>query len=477
MLLDHLQDEAVVLIEAASDRVVTAGAIRERAALLGTLPRGLVFLLADASLEAMTWLHATIEAGFPIALLDAVGDPASVAELLERYRPDIVIDPGRQRLGLLQDGPTARDGRALVPGVWYASEFGPAPHPDLAVLLTTSGSTGSPKFVRLSRANIRANAEQIVRSLGITSDDRGLASLPLFYSFGMSILTSHALAASPVVLPGGSVIEPSFWSDIERCGVTIMPGVPTTYSMLKRLGFERRRLPALRALIQAGGRLSVDLIDDFHSVMTSRGGRFFVMYGQTEASPRISCLPSERLPEKLGSVGPALSGGVLTIRGADGTDLPAGETGEIHYRGPNVMMGYAESRADLALGATHGDVLATGDLGYLDDEGFLFITGRSKRICKLAGSRVSLDEIEIMALKRLDTHAQAAAVDADDKVALVLTHVDPERAKELRRELANQLHVPPNLVRVHVLDAMPLLPTGKPDYASITQSLKEAARR
>lgn len=168
---------------------------------------------------------------------------------------------------------------------------------------------------------------------------------------------------------------------------------------------------------------------------------------------------------------------MLTIRGADGTDLPAGETGEIHYRGPNVMMGYAESRADLELGATHGDVLATGDLGYLDDEGFLFITGRSKRICKLAGSRVSLDEIEIMALKRLDTHAQAAAVDADEKVALVLTHVDPERAKELRRELANQLHVPPNLVRVHVLDAMPLLPTGKPDYASITQSLKEAARR
>lgn len=477
MLLDHLQDEAVVLIGAASDSVVTAGAIRERAALLATLPPGLVFLLADASLEAMTWLHATIEAGLPTALLDAGGDPASILGLLERYRPDIVIDPGRQRLGLLQDGPAAREGQSPLPDLWCAAEPGPALHPDLAVLLTTSGSTGSPKFVRLSRANIRTNAEQIVHSLGITSDDRGLASLPLFYSFGMSILTSHALAGSPVVLPGGSVIEPSFWADVERCGVTIMPGVPTTYSMLKRLGFEGRRLPALRALIQAGGRLSVDLIEHFHSVMTSRGARFFVMYGQTEASPRISCLPSERLPEKLGSVGPALTGGVLTIRGADGSELSAGDPGEIYYRGPNVMMGYAESRADLALGDTHGDVLATGDLGYLDEDGFLFVTGRSKRICKLAGSRVSLDDVEVMASKRLGTHTQVAAVDADDKVAVVLTHIDPGRAAELRRELANQLHVPPNLVLVQVLDAMPLLPTGKPDYSSITQSLKESARR
>ena len=322
--------------------------------------------------------------------------------------------------------------------------------------------------MRLSAANIQTNAKQIVDSLGITADDRGVTALPLFYSFGMSVLTSHALVGSPVLVTAGSVLEEPFWSDMVRYEVSFLPGVPTTYAILKRLGFERRDLPRLRALTQAGGRLAPELVSFFHTVMARRGGHFFVMYGQTEASPRISCLPSERLPEKLGSAGIALAGGQLSIRSQDGDELALGEVGEVIYQGQNVMMGYAECRDDLALGATQGTILATGDLGYLDDEGFLYLTGRSRRICKLAGTRVSLDEIETIASEILCGTSQIAAVDGGDAgVSLFAMNLDSRAAASLRRGLANRLHVPPKLIEVCRVDTIPLFPSGKTDYATL----------
>lgn len=451
--------------------MVGVGEIRERAASLGQTPRGLVFLMVDGSLDVAIWFHALLEARRPVALIDSANEWETVAELFERYRPDMVIDPGLTHLSDLLATPIGMGGQVESPGVWTCTVPGPEPHPDLAVLLTTSGSTGSPKLVRLSAANIRANARQIVSSLGIRADDRGATLLPLFYSFGMSILTSHALASSTVVVTSGSVLDPPFWAQVEEHGVTFLPGVPTTYAWLKRLGFASRELPRLRALIQAGGRLSPELISYFHDVMTARGGQFFVMYGQTEASPRISCLPSDRLPEKLGSVGPALEGGTLRIAREDGTEADALEVGEVYYQGPNVMMGYAETRDDLALGDTHGGELATGDLGYLDAEGFLYLTGRSKRICKLAGSRVSLDDIEAMAARLWGGAGQVAAVAADDDgVSLFVTHIGEEESAALRLDLARHLRVPPKLIGLDAIDSIPLLPTGKRDYQALVRT-------
>jgi len=465
MLLDHLDRAHPVLIEATSGRVFTVGDIRERAGRITELPRGLAFLLADQSVESAAWFLSLVEAHYPVALIDAGGDPPAIARLVEEYRPDLIVDSSGAYIG---DPTAALDGRLVEESAWLASECGPQPHEDLAVLLTTSGSTGSPKFVRLSASNVRVNAGQIVAALGIHEQDRAVTLLPLSYSFGMSVLTSHALAGSSVLVTRSSVIEECFWSDLDTYGVSFLPGVPTTYSMLKRLGFESRELKTVRALIQAGGRLAPELVSHFHEVMDSRGGQFFVMYGQTEASPRISCLPPSRLPEKLGSVGPALSGGELTVRGHDGVAVEAGETGEVFYRGPNVMMGYAESREDLALGRTHGDVLATGDLGHLDDEGFLYLSGRSKRISKLAGARVSLDELEAMAAGSLSGDAQVAVVSVgDERITVFVAGVDGAAASELRLSLARHLRVPPKPIDVRVVDALPLLASGKPDYTAL----------
>jgi acyl-CoA synthetase (AMP-forming)/AMP-acid ligase II len=477
VLLDHVDDACVLALDASSNRELTAGEVRDRARHISRERRGLAVLFADGTIESVSWFLALLEARHPVVLADPKAGWTATAGLLDRYQPDLVIDPSGAQLETLATTPQGALGQIAEGGAWRAAIHGPDPHADLAVLLMTSGSTGSPKLVCLSVGNIQSNADQIARSLRILPTDRGVTTLPLFYSFGMSVITSHVAVGSSVLVTQTSVIEDQFWSDLARYEVSFLAGVPTTYAMLKRLGFDQRDLPLLRVLIQAGGSLSVDLVEFFHETMAARGGRFHPMYGQTEASPRIACLPSERLPEKLRSVGPAMAGGELSIRGVDGDDLPVGQVGEVFYRGPNVMMGYAESREDLALTSAGPLVLETGDLGYLDHEGFLYLTGRSKRICKLAGTRVSLDDIEAAATRLLPRGGDAAAIDCGEAgVALFSTSLETEaEVLALRRELARYLRVPPKLVSARPVTALPLLPSGKTDYSALTKVIDDEA--
>ena len=301
MLLDNYAPGAAVLIDAGTNQALGADDVRARAAWLqGLVGAGsLAFLLADNSLAAARDFHALVEAGIPVALLDASGDLATMLGLIALYGPELVLAPE----GISEDLDAcwpSQDHSRVAPGVWVSGRSRLAAHPDLAVLLTTSGSTGSPKFVRLSRANIGSNARQIAASMGITEADRGLTALPIHYSFGMSILTSHAIAGSPVVVTAASVLEPAIWEQVTKHRVTFFPGVPQTYQMLHRMRFATNAPGSLRALIQAGGRLDPSLAKEFAALMGARGGEFFVMYGQTEAAPRIACLPPASLASKLG---------------------------------------------------------------------------------------------------------------------------------------------------------------------------------
>ncbi len=457
MWLQEFEHHRAVLIDGATGDVATRADIEARADRLRAevVSGGLAFLLAEPTLDSATTFHALLAARIPVALVDGTASAETTAALIDRYRPEVVLR------GRVAEGPTT----AVAGTDRAATASSPTTHPDLAVLLTTSGSTGSPKLVRLSHRNISTNARQIARSLSLTSADRGVTALPFHYSFGMSVLTSHASVGSPVVVTGASVLEPELWDQIDAHGVTLFPGVPQTYQMLRRLRFASEPLSTVRGLMQAGGRLDPNLINEFAAVMAARGGEFYVMYGQTEASPRIACLPPADLIRKLGSAGKALAGGTLEARSPDGATLPAGEAGEIVYTGPNVMMGYAESRADLELGDTHGDTLATGDLGYLDDEGFLFLTGRSKRIAKIAGLRISLDEVEAMAPELQPTAVEAPA--GTITLTTLVAESDGDGHTRAARVLAKSLRVPPKLVRILHIDALPLLPNGKVDYRAL----------
>jgi acyl-CoA synthetase (AMP-forming)/AMP-acid ligase II len=422
---------------------------------------GLAFLLSRNTFDAVVAYLACLEAGVAVVLLDSRTRPPDLQRLLEIYRPELVlaVDETSPGAGYRLEGPV--DDLRLW---WREPGDVAAPvHPDLSVLLSTSGSTGSPKLVRLTRRAVEANAGSIATALGLDPDERAMASLPLYYSYGLSVLNSHLHAGASVVLTDETVVSPHFWRLFRSQRCTSMPGVPYTYDLLLRIGFESLELPSLRALTQAGGRLAPDLVRRFHAEMARRGGRFHVMYGQTEATARIACLPPDRLPGKVGTVGVAIPGGRLSVDVGGGREGAPSEVGEIVYTGPNVMMGYAESRADLARGDELGGVLRTGDLGFLDEDGFLHVTGRSKRIGKVLGMRVSLDEVEA----RLRARGPTAVVAGDDQLLVFCEYGDEALFSALGKELARDLRATENSFVFRRIPALPLTASGKPDYQKL----------
>lgn len=454
------------LVDATSGESWQGDALRaEVATVAGTLaelPAGVLFARTSIDVPSVLRYLSAFEAGRAVALLDAGQERDVLLELVARFRPAAV-------LGAEGDAPEGYRGADVAGPAWVRENAdGVEPHPDLAVLLPTSGSTGNPKFVRLSKAAVLANADAIAEVLGIDSAEVAPTSLPLHYSYGMSVLNSHLVRGATVVVESGGVMGRTFWQAVEEHKITSLAGVPYHYEMLKRLKFDPAKYPTLRTITQAGGKLREDLVAAFNDKMTAVGGRMFVMYGQTEAAPRMATVPAEKLAEKIGSAGPALPGGTFSVRLDDGSETSEPEVvGEVLYRGPNVMMGYAETEAELAEGDVTGGVLATGDLGRLDADGYLHITGRLKRIGKIFGNRVNLDDLEQMVRAAgLDIGA-VAAMPAGDKVVIWLENCAADTRKAAAKALAEKLHLHVTGFDVRDIDALPLLPSGKIDYRSL----------
>ncbi|MEA3420590.1 MAG: AMP-binding protein [Acidobacteriota bacterium] len=292
-------------------------------------------------------------------------------------------------------------------------------HDDLALLLTTSGSTGSPKLVRQSYKNIICNANSIAEYLCITPADRSITTMPMSYSYGLSIINSYLLKGASICLTNKTLMERKFWQLLNEHKITSFGGVPYIYEMLKKLRFTRMELPSLRTLTQAGGKLGAELSAEFATICRDKGIRFFVMYGQTEATARMSYLPSEYAISKAGSIGIAIPGGKFWIEDKKGNIVTQSNTaGELVYKGDNVTMGYAQDCNDLCKGDENNGMLKTGDIAKRDDDGFYYIVGRRKRFLKLFGNRVNLDEVEIL-LKTAGY--ECACAGSDDNMIIFVT--------------------------------------------------------
>ncbi len=264
---------------------------------------------------------------------------------------------------------------------------------DLCAILYTSGSTGLPRGATLRHRNLAANTRQILAYLHLTADDSVLSVLPFHYSFGNSLLLTHFAVGGRVVVDNRFTYPSAVVETLERSRVSGFSGVPSNYAILAaKTDFLRRGWPDLRYLTQAGGgmtpALTRRLLDELPPHI-----RLFVMYGQTEASARLSYVPPERLREKLGSIGIAIPGVTLTIRDEDGRECAPGEVGEVVAAGENLMQGYWNDPAETAL-VLKDDGLHTGDLGRKDDDGFIFLVDRIKNMIKVGANRVSPREIE-----------------------------------------------------------------------------------
>ena len=474
--LDLRPTDEAALIETDSGHITSFRQLLEQAARLREefpADKSVVFLRCRNDRFSVTVYLASQLAGHALALLDGTTPVADQTDILKRYRPEVVVGPIGTADELEANGLRSAHVKRLADGemVSMAATFCPPPHPDLALLLGTSGTTGSSKYVRLSRRNLEANARSIADYIGISGQDRPITSLPLHYSFGLSVLNSHWLAGAPVVLTSQSVIQRPFWTAVERLGCTSLAGVPYTYALLERVGYREMELPRLVTMQQAGGALDRELTKVYAEHMRRKGGRLFVMYGQTEATARIAYVPPDRLTEKLGSAGRPIPGGRLRVEPIDGLGIDDRPAGQVLYEGPNVMLGYASDRDDLGRGDDLGGVLRTGDIGYLDDDGYLYLTGRSKRIAKVFGLRVNLDEIELM----LREHGPAAVVAEEDRIWGFCAFGTNTAMAELKVALSRRMRLHPNALEIRRVDDLPVTSAGKIDYRSVERWMRPDA--
>jgi len=423
--------------------------------------KALAFHICTNTVDDIIAYLATVAAGHVAALLDGGLTNDKLSRLLQRYKPEWVVchaDKTNDYSAELSVFDQVINFRSLK--IFRKSH---APVEDislsLALLLSTSGSTGSPKFVRLSQKNLESNAYSIAQYLGIERDHRAIVSLPMHYSYGLSVINSHLCAGASLVITDGTLMEKTFWDVFAQYACSSFAGVPYSYAMLERVGFSKKHYPALRYMTQAGGKLEDHHVRRYYDLLSQQGKRFYVMYGQTEASPRMCYLPFESLPQKIGSVGVAIPGGKISIDPG---------TREVIYQGPNVMLGYAHCRHDLAAGDDLQGVLRTGDIGYQDDDGYLYITGRSKRIGKVYGVRLNLDEVESL----LHCHGPAAVISKDgDKIGVFCEFQTEDDYAAVARELAIALSTHWSAFDFHHLESLPVNASGKIDYGQLENSM------
>ena len=403
-----------------ADRTIDYGELASRVVArrrqLGTTPT-LVTLHGSNTLDFVVTYLAALDAGHPVVIAPT---GASAEDLTDRFDVDVVVAAGSDGVEMARRRPPPRRSRR-----W---------HPDLAALMTTSGSTGSSKLVRLSASAVRANAVSIARSLDLSADDRAITSLPLHYCYGLSVVTSHLAVGASVVLTDASVADPCFWRDVADHGVTVLAGVPFTFEMIERVGVDVLDGTDLRLLTQAGGAMAPGDVERWRRLADERGGEFVVMYGQTEATARMAATSVATGPggapgrrPAVGSVGRAIPGGSIRIDPLPGVEAADGR-GEIVYRGPNVMMGYAHGADDLRRGHDV-DELRTGDLGRVDEHGDLVIVGRLRRFVKLHGKRVDLDDVRRRLVEVIEPgDGVELLVEGDDR-GLVVALRDPAAAE------------------------------------------------
>lgn len=457
------QDAPAILIS--GQRHISYGDLGTRVAryrsLLAALPRpALVFTFAGNSPTWIAIYLACLAEGVPLGLGEAAGPARS--RIIASYRPSaIVVETKQGPLDGFKFRSELGDGLALL----VREDSGPFDgqlHNELALLLATSGSTGDPKLVRLSEANLRANAASIANYLSLTSAERAIQSLPLHYSYGLSILNSHLTVGASVALIEHSVLRPEFWRAVDEQGCTSFAGVPYMYETMQRLRISPKQWRTVRTLTQAGGHLRPELVRHFASDAATVGGRMFVMYGQTEATARMSYVSPERLMEKLGTIGTAVPGGRFSLEPVEGDP----ELQQLIYHGPNVMLGYANKPDDLAKGDEMGARLPTGDLGAVDGDGFYRITGRLARFAKLFGKRVSLASVEEEVESQFGV--RCSVVDGGDRLRLFVESVDQGLVDSTRGHMASWLGVPPPTIEVKLLSQLPMTSSGKKDYKSLT---------
>jgi len=410
-------------------------------------------------IETIIGYIASLRTNHACMMLDASLDKALLDTLIDTYKPNFIYKK------------SDKDDKHAI---FRYKNYSLTQHntstiklnPELSLLLSTSGTTGSPKMVTLSKDNLYANCQSITKYLQIDSNDRVITTLPFHYSYGLSVLHTHLAKGASIVVTPESIISRAFWDSFKKYKVTTFNGVPYHYEMLRRIKFFDMDLPSLKVMTQAGGKLNPTIVKEFAIWAKEHNIQFFIMYGQTEATARIAYLPYQNNIDKSNSIGIAIPNGKLYIKDIDTqkTIDEAFKEGELYYQGDNVMIGYASSLKDLQNTSQPNGTLQTGDLAYQDEDGFFYISGRLKRFIKVHGKRINLDEVEHF----LKSKGFKVLCTGDDDTLMIATQDD--KLQEIKKLLIDTYSLHHSTLKIKHIDTFPVTPSGKIKYSELKKA-------
>jgi acyl-CoA synthetase (AMP-forming)/AMP-acid ligase II len=461
-------------------------------------PGGRVLLLLNNGPEYLAAFYGTLLTGGVVVPMPPSVETSRLARVIELCHPEVVLatadtagrrkEPGfaatvqaEHECRMTNDGMTNAESQVRPPHLPFRhSSFDHS----LAMILFTSGSSGEPKGVMLSHANLLANARSILGYLPIRPDDRALALLPFYHAFGNSVLQTHVLRGATLVVDGSAAFPSTITDALRRHDATSLSAVPEIYhGLLTHSDLGSAPLPTLRYMTVAGGALAPALVREVAYRIAP--AQFYVMYGQTEATARLAWLPPEEVLDHADSIGRAIPGVTLRIASDDGAEAPPGTVGELQARGPNIMLGYWQDPAGTAAAIQDG-WLRTGDLAAADERGLIRIQGRRNDLVKVQGIRLHPAEIEEVIARRWpgcravvvpyqSTGGLAAASSPTRLAAFVVPCADGKpTAEEVRRHCLAELPRPKVPSHVETVSELPLNASLKVDRAALSRRAEAA---
>ena len=426
--------------------------------------KSLIFILSSNSLDSILIYLASLKHNCVCLLLDNDIIDKTLNKLIKKYKPNYIFTNKLNKIKDYEEFISLSKNIILKKKNNKNINF----FSKLSLLLTTSGSTGSPKLARISLDNLISNANSIAKYSKIKSSDTMITTLNPAYSFGLSMINSHLAKGAKIVLNKDTIISNSFWKKLEKFRISTIGGVPFMYEVFDRLKIFEKKI-FIKNFLQAGGPLKINLQKKFSKVCKKEKINFYIMYGQTEASPRISYLPAKNFSKKLGSIGIPIPGGKIRIINEEGNKITKPNIiGELEFQGDNVFLGYANNLNDLKKGDENKGVLKTGDIAYKDKDNFYFISGRKKRIVKIFGKRINLDDLEKI-ITRLEINN--ACISSNDKLIIFID--EKKNTIRIKKILLKNMKLNKVSFEIIYITNIPRLKNGKINYLKLNNLVNE----
>jgi long-chain acyl-CoA synthetase len=425
-------------------------------------PKCLVICLCNNNIASIIAYIGLINQNSTVLMLSAQLSSEIIEQYIEKYQPAYIWAPNGVITNLLNPQFIYEDhGYSLFS---MSSSANYAIYKDLSLLLTTSGTTGSSKLVRVSDKNLHSNTLSIIKALEISSQDRAITTLPMNYTYGLSIINTHLYLGASIILTDKNFMQKEFWSLVHKYRPTSISGVPYSYEILDKLNFYKMDLSFIKYFTQAGGKLKKTLHVKLHNYVMSNSKKLFVMYGQTEATARMTYLPFKN-SDKYGSIGVPIPDGRICL--VDEINIPINDSykeGELIYFGPNVALGYAENYSDLSKGDEFKGRLNTGDIAFMDNEGFYYITGRKTRFIKIYGNRVNLDDLESILQTKFE-YPDIYCIGEDDSLRVITTNQDI--MKDIKKFIFSRFKINQSIINIDFIPKIPRNESGKLLYSDL----------